>query len=72
MTNTMKTAATAADFARWTERATAMTIAELLWSARDAREAAAAVDAHDEVAAGRYRDEALTYEQEIAARRRAS
>lgn len=64
-------AATPADFARWTAAAARMTDAELIYAARDAGEAAAAVDAHDAIKAGRYRDELMTYEAELAARRAA-
>ena len=61
--------ATAADFANWESKAKSMTIKELLWSIRDASECARNFDSFDPVAAGRYADEASTYEQELNRRR---
>ena len=61
--------ATAADFANWEFKAKSMTIKELLWSIRDASECARNFDSFDPVAAGRYADEASTYEQELNRRR---
>ena len=65
----MITPATAADFARWEAKAKAMTDAELLYSARDARAAAEAMRGWNPVAEGRYDDEAFTYGDEIRRRR---
>lgn len=62
--------ATAVDFTSWEERAQAMSIPALAYSARDAYEAARAADGHDPVAAGRYRDEAATYDRELRRRQR--
>lgn len=61
----MKTPATAADFARWEEKAAKMTDAELVWSIGDCAESAVACDTHDAVAAGRYTDEMCTYQDEL-------
>lgn len=66
----MQTHATVADFVRWAEVAEDLDDAELLHAVRDAFEAAAAMEDHAPVAAGRYRDEAMTYEQELGRRRR--
>ena len=63
--------ATAADFANWEAKAKAMTTDCLLWSARDARQAAQAMRGWNPIAEGRYDDEASTYSDEIR-RRRAS
>jgi hypothetical protein len=60
--------ATAADFAAWEARAKAMTIEELLYSARDARQAAEAMRGWNPIAEGRYDDEAHTYGDEIRRR----
>jgi hypothetical protein len=64
--------ATPEDFSRWTEKAAAMTVEALVWSANDAREAQRATDRTDPGLSGRYADEAATYEQELASRRRAA
>lgn len=61
--------ATAEDFAHWQEQAKAMTLAELHYAIKDAFAAAKTLDTFDEPGANRYRDEALTYEQELRARR---
>lgn len=61
--------ATPEDFARWEEHAETMNASALIYSAKDARAAAAALDSHDPVAAGRYTDEAMTYERELRRRR---
>ena len=63
--------ATAADFANWEAKAKDMTTDCLLWSARDARQAAQAMRGWNPIAEGRYDDEASTYSDEIR-RRRAS
>lgn len=64
----MNRPATAEDFTRWKDAAKAMTYAALLWSIRDALAASRAVDSHDPISGGRYRDEACTYQSEINAR----
>lgn len=63
------THATAADFSRWEAKAKTMTMAELLYSARDARAAAEAMRGWNPIAEGRYDDEAHTYGDEIRRRR---
>ena len=65
---TNNTAATAADFTRWALNASKMTSAQLQWSAADAREAAEAVESYAPTQAGKYLDEAMTYEQELKTR----
>ena len=65
----MITPATAADFSRWEAKAKAMTDAELLYSARDARAAAEAMRGWNPIAEGRYDDEAFTYGDELRRRR---
>ena len=64
----LTTHATAEDFARWEAKAKTMTIAELVWSAMDARQAANAMRGWNPVAEGRYDDEAHTYGDEIRRR----
>ena len=61
--------ATAEDFTWWEFRASRMTDAELLYSARDARAAAKAMRGWNPIAEGRYDDEASTYGMELARRR---
>ena len=63
--------ATAQDFATWEARAKGMTMAELIYSAQDARQAEQAMRGWNPIAEGRYSDEASTYGDEIR-RRRAS
>ena len=63
------TYATTEDFARWEAKAKAMSDAELIWSARDARAAAEAMRGWNPIAEGRYDDEAHTYGDEIRRRR---
>jgi len=63
------TPATAADFANWEAKAKTMTMAELFYSARDARAAAEAMRGWNPIAEGRYDDEAFTYGDEIRRRR---
>jgi hypothetical protein len=60
--------ATAADFASWEAKAKTMTIAELRWSAQDARRAAEAMRGWNPIAEGRYDDEAHTYGDELRRR----
>lgn len=64
----MSRAATAEDFARWEEKALAMNDAELLYSMRDAKKASESVASHDPVKSNFYRDEMLTYADEIRRR----
>lgn len=59
------THATAEDFTRWTDKAKAMTAAELDYAIKDAGQAAAC----DTPKSMYYRDEMLTYQQELNARR---
>ena len=66
------TYATAEDFANWEAKAKSMTDAELLWSARDARQAEQAMRGWNPIAEGRYSDEASTYGMELTRRRRAN
>ncbi len=64
----MNRPATAEDFTRWNERALTMTTDALRWSITDALAASQAVDGHDPIRAGYYRDEALTYQSELNGR----
>ena len=61
--------ATAEDFSHWEAKARAMTDAELIYSARDCRQAEAAMRGWNPVAEGRYSDEAHTYGDELRRRR---
>jgi hypothetical protein len=63
------TYATATDFQLWEAKAKAMTDAELLYSARDARQAEQAMRGWNPIAEGRYSDEASTYGDELRRRR---
>jgi len=63
--------ATADDFSRWESKARSMTDAELLYSARDCRQAEVAMRGWNPVAEGRYSDEAHTYGDELRRRRAA-
>ena len=65
----MTSPATVADFTRWEAKARSMTTAELLYSARDARQAEAAMRGWNPIAEGRYSDEASTYGDELRRRR---
>ncbi len=64
----MNRPATAEDFTRWSERAVTMTTDALRWSIADALSASHAIDSHDPVRSGYYRDEALTYQNELNGR----
>jgi len=64
----MNRPATAEDFTRWSERAVTMTTESLRWSIGDALAASRAIDGHDPVRSGYYRDEALTYQSELNGR----
>jgi hypothetical protein len=66
----MSKPATAEDFARWEEKAKAMTSAALDYSMKDAKKASEAVADHDPIKSNYYRDEMLTYSNEIDRRRR--
>lgn len=61
--------ATAADFANWRAKAAAMTISELLYSAKDCREAEAAMRGWNPIKEGYYSDQAATYGDELRRRR---
>ena len=61
--------ATASDFARWEAKAKSMTVAELFWSAKDARKAEAAMRGWNPIREGYYSDEACTYGDELRRRR---
>jgi hypothetical protein len=61
--------ATAEDFARWENKARTMTDAELVYAARDAREAEARMRGWNPVKEGYYSDEASTYGDELRRRR---
>lgn len=69
--NATKTTATAEDFARWAATAAGMSSAELAFAISDCDAAARAVDGHDAIKAGRYRDELHAYCAERATRRAA-
>ena len=61
--------ATVEDFIKWETKAKSMSIAELFYSARDCRQAVAAMRGWNPIAEGRYSDEAYTYGDEIRRRR---
>jgi len=61
--------ATAEDFNTWEARAKTMTVAQLLYTVRDCREAAEAMRGHDPVKEGFYMDQASTYGMELNRRR---
>lgn len=65
----MRNYATADDFRRWREKASAMSIAELLYAAEDCRQAEMAMRGWDPVKEGYYSDQASTYGDEIRRRR---
>ena len=60
---------TVEDFAKWESKARSMSVAELFYSARDCRQAEAAMRGWNPIAEGRYSDEAHTYGDEIRRRR---
>ena len=60
---------TSEDFEKWEEKAEKMSDAELLYSIKDAHAAAKALDKSDPISAGRYSDEAGTYNKELLKRR---
>ena len=59
------TYATAADFTAWTERAKSMTVAELLYTVNDCRQAAEAMRGWNPIKEGFYMDQASTYGMEL-------
>jgi hypothetical protein len=61
--------ATAQDFANWEARAKTMTDAELLYAARDCRQAEAAMRGWNPIKEGYYSDQACTYGMELNRRR---
>ena len=61
--------ATPQDFSNWEAKAKAMPMAELIYSAQDARQAEQAMRGWNPIAEGRYSDEASTYGDEIRRRR---
>ncbi len=63
--------ATPADFQAWEAKARTMTTAELLYAARDCREAEAAMKGWNPVREGFYSDQASTYGMELNRRRSA-
>jgi hypothetical protein len=65
-----KRPATAADFARWEEKAKAMPDAALLYSIRDCMAASKAMAGFDPTAEARYADEGFTYIDEMNRRKR--
>lgn len=67
-TNATKGPATPADFARWEELAREMSTGQLRYAINDCRAAERAVEAHDDIAAGRYADQRMTFETELARR----
>lgn len=60
------------DFAKWEAQAKAMTDAELLYAARDCRQAEAAMRGWNPVREGFYSDQASTYGDELRRRRERS
>lgn len=63
--------ATAADFASWTERAKGMTVAALLYTINDCRQAAEAMCGWNPIKEGFYMDQASTYGMELNRRKAA-
>jgi len=57
------------DFAKWEAQAKAMSDAELLYAARDCRQAEAAMRGWNPVREGFYSDQAATYGDELRRRR---
>lgn len=66
--NGTKSPATPADFARWEELAREMSSGQLRFAIDDCAAAERAVDKHDDIAAGRYADQRMTFETELARR----
>lgn len=65
----INTPATPADFTAWEAKARTMSISELLYAAKDCREAEAAMRGWNPVREGYYSDQAATYGMELARRR---
>lgn len=61
--------ATAEDFRKWREKASSMSIAELLYAAEDCRQAELAMRGWNPVKEGYYSDQASTYGDEARRRR---
>jgi len=61
--------ATAEDFASWAAKAKTMTISELLYAAKDCREAEAAMRGWNPIREGYYSDQASTYGMELRNRK---
>ena len=59
------TYATAADFTTWGERAKSMTVAELLYTVNDCRQAAESMRGWNPIKEGFYMDQASTYGMEL-------
>ena len=57
--------ATASDFTTWSERAKSMTVAELLYTVNDCRQAAEAMRGWNPIKEGFYMDQASTYGMEL-------
>lgn len=63
--------ATAADFTNWSERAKSMTVAELLYTVNDCRQAAKSMVGWNPIKEGFYMDQANTYSMELNRRKAA-
>jgi hypothetical protein len=61
--------ATPADFEKWRARAETMSLAELRYTAKDCREAEAAMRGWNPIKEGFYSDQAATYGDELRRRR---
>ena len=61
--------ATAADFTTWTERAKTMTVAALLYTINDCRQAAEGMRGWNPAKEGFYMDQASTYGMELNRRK---
>ena len=61
--------ATAEDFANWQAKVKTMTISELLYAAKDCREAEAAMRGWNPIREGYYSDQASTYGMELRNRK---
>lgn len=61
--------ATAEDFRKWREKASSMSIAELLYAAEDCRQAEMAMRGWNPEKEGYYADQACTYGDEVRRRR---
>jgi hypothetical protein len=65
------TYATAADFTAWAERAKGMTVAALLYTVNDCRQAAEVMRGWNPIKEGFYMDQASTYGMELNRRKAA-